>query len=146
MIRLSLLVLVFVWYTEAYPLVSSVNTIRYVNNAKAGWRAGANEKFENVTLNMAYQFLGLNQPLETVKNGTVYAPTPIELPDVFDARTQWPECSPAIRDQVRRFDLTLTNRNLVVIVGRLRALQYVNHYIPNDRFLGGGNVFSQMER
>jgi len=74
--------------------------IEYVNAAKTSWKAGHNKRFEGLKIKDIKKLCGV--PLETsvedilpVKEVEVLT----EIPDSFDARTQWPGCIGAIRDQ-----------------------------------------------
>ena len=74
------------------------------NNPRSTWTAGVNDKFEGASLKEVRQIMGtivdpewtLDAPEKHFNN------TNADLPETFDARTQWPECESVInhvRDQ-----------------------------------------------
>jgi cathepsin B len=66
-----------------------------VNNANAGWTAGRT-MFTDMSSEQRRKYLGA---LPSVPTMAEEISLPIELPDTFDSRTQWPGCVGSIRDQ-----------------------------------------------
>ena len=70
-----------------------------VNAAQTTWKAGVNKRFEGVDMDVIRYQMGLK------KNDASKLPvkqiTPVEVPDTFDARTQWSNCPTIseVRDQ-----------------------------------------------
>jgi cathepsin B len=86
------------------------DTIHAVNtNAGAKWTAGLNDKFRNLTLAEAKQFMGVKRNVPEVAAAKARlsawkgpAKAVSALPSAFDVRVQWPQCaniSGHIRDQ-----------------------------------------------
>jgi cathepsin B len=72
--------------------------ISHVNNAQTSWKAGHNKRFQGLKIKDIKRLCG------TAITGAAELPIkevdiPAALPATFDARTQWPDCIGAIRDQ-----------------------------------------------
>ncbi|PHT55298.1 hypothetical protein CQW23_03784 [Capsicum baccatum] len=79
--------------------------IKEVNeNPKAGWKAAFNPRFSNFTVSQFKRLLGVKTPREGDLEGIPVLTHPKfkELPEEFDARKAWPQCSTIgrILDQV----------------------------------------------
>lgn len=75
--------------------MSIVNLIN--SDPKSTWTAGVNNQFEGMTVREAQKLLGAHVNAEATMPELVYRAA--NLPESFDARTQWPNCPHAIRDQ-----------------------------------------------
>ena len=103
MLRIAVLPLLFASVlagTIKYPF--GVDIIDYVNSQDTSWTAGVNERFIGVDEDYARGLCGV------LKGGYLDKPLPVKditpqknLPDTFDARTNWPNCPTIqeIRDQ-----------------------------------------------
>jgi len=72
--------------------------IDQVNNAQTAWRAGHNKRFEGLKIKDIKRLCGTaitGSPELPIKEVEI----PAALPTTFDARTEWPGCIGAIRDQ-----------------------------------------------
>ena len=92
---------IFELLLEEQPLDLSV----HINTPHSNWVAGVNEKFEGASLKEVKSIMGtIVDPdwVITLPEKREYAVTDADLPENFDARTNWPECSSVInhiRDQ-----------------------------------------------
>jgi len=76
------------------------NLIKYINNQNGlGWKAGRNARFEGVSITEAKQLLGVKIPDSAVSCPKAVEVSVAALPTGFDARTQWPNYTHAVRDQ-----------------------------------------------
>jgi cathepsin B len=92
-------VITFALFVES-SLINSDSEINRINALGAGWRAGHNKRFENVTIEGAHRLLGLNEVPVPVSEKRARDLNEISsLPASFDARTRWPSCVMPIRDQ-----------------------------------------------
>jgi cathepsin B len=81
-------------------LINDEAEINYINQLNAGWQAGHNSRFENVTEEEAHKLLGLSEIPVPVSDRRARDLHEIQsLPASFDARRQWPSCVMPIRDQ-----------------------------------------------
>ena len=80
-------------------LFQQQNIVDHINSVKSTWKAGVNKRFEGVDMDVIRYQMGLWE-IETPKLPTKQI-TPMEVPDTFDARTQWSNCPSMseIRDQ-----------------------------------------------
>ncbi|KAI9080995.1 hypothetical protein K1719_035404 [Acacia pycnantha] len=73
-------------------------------NPKAGWKAAMSPRFSNYTVGQFKHLLGVKQtPRKELRNTPVKThPKALKLPNKFDARTAWKQCSTIgrILDQV----------------------------------------------
>ncbi|KAH9624616.1 hypothetical protein KSS87_010319 [Heliosperma pusillum] len=70
--------------------------IKTINaNPEAGWKAGVNQKFSDVTVGQFKRILGARPTPESekAKIPLMSHPKSLNLPKEFDARTAWPQCS-----------------------------------------------------
>ncbi|GMP87294.1 hypothetical protein CsSME_00039735 [Camellia sinensis var. sinensis] len=70
--------------------------INLVNgNPRAGWKADMSPRFSNYTVGQFKHLLGVKPtPQHDLKNVPVITHSKtVKLPDQFDARTAWPQCS-----------------------------------------------------
>ncbi|KAL9235594.1 hypothetical protein vseg_010340 [Gypsophila vaccaria] len=72
---------------------SIINSIN--GNPKAGWKAGVNQKFSDLTVGQFKRILGARSTpqSERSKIPVVSHPEPMSLPKEFDARKAWPQCT-----------------------------------------------------
>jgi len=86
---------------DASPALKQ-NVIEYVNNMRVNWKAGSQVGtfLDGATIAQAKQLLGAKLGGPTLPKLT-YAGSNIEVPDSFDSRTNWPQCTTmkVIRDQ-----------------------------------------------
>lgn len=70
-----------------------------VNSIKTTWKAGVNERFEGVDMDVVRYQMGVWKTEKPTLPTKVI--TPMAVPDTFDARTQWSNCPTIseIRDQ-----------------------------------------------
>ncbi|XP_057534627.1 cathepsin B-like protease 2 [Amaranthus tricolor] len=71
-------------------IINSINA-----NPKAGWKAGTNEQFSDYTVAKFKSILGARKTPESEKKNIplVHHERSLNLPEEFDARTHWPQCS-----------------------------------------------------
>ncbi|PON48443.1 Cysteine Protease [Parasponia andersonii] len=70
--------------------------IKEVNeNPEAGWTAAKNDRFSNFTVNEFRHILGVKPTpeLELKSTPVITYPKSLKLPETFDARAAWPQCS-----------------------------------------------------
>lgn len=97
--KLVILSVVFFAAFASAELFQQQDIVDHVNSLKSTWTAGVNKRFEGVDLDVIRSQMGLLKgdpsklPLKQI--------TPVEVPETFDARTQWPDCTTVseIRDQ-----------------------------------------------
>lgn len=83
--------------SHVHPL--SDKMIEYVNFMNSTWKAGRN--FEGVSLKYIKGLLGVHKDNHKYRLPSIRHAVPVDLPDSFDARQQWPHCPSIseIRDQ-----------------------------------------------
>lgn len=97
--KLSVLLVIFLAAFASAELFQQQDTVDYVNSLQTTWKAGVNKRFEGVDMDVIRYQMGV------IKTDTSKLPvkqiTPVAVPDTFDARTQWPNCSTIseVRDQ-----------------------------------------------
>lgn len=76
------------------PLLDEENVVDYVNGLKTTWKAGINTRFQGLTKEDIEWQMGVLEggPVPPEKNVVAK-----EIPESFDARTQWSNC-PSIRE------------------------------------------------
>lgn len=99
MLKLSILSALFLAAFASAELFQSQDIVDQVNSLQSTWKAGVNKRFEGVDLDVIRYQMGLwkvEKPTLPTKEIT-----PTEVPDTFDARTQWSNCPTVseIRDQ-----------------------------------------------
>jgi len=75
-----------------------IDVINHVNSVQSNWKAGHNKRFQGLKIKDVKKLCGTtitSTPELPIKEIEV----PSALPETFDARTQWPGCIGAIRDQ-----------------------------------------------
>ena len=96
------LVLAFlaVAYAQEQPLLEQEDWVEYINSIKTTWKAGHNVRFQGLTKEQVQWQMG------TLLEGGPKSPVSDlvaagEIPESFDARTQWPNCPSIgeVRDQ-----------------------------------------------
>jgi cathepsin B len=93
------IVALLVALAAAIPLINDQERIQYIN-AHANWQATAYEMFDGVSEADSHHFLGLlKRPRDYLNFPLIDVKVDANLPDAFDARTQWPGRIIAIRDQ-----------------------------------------------
>ena len=100
MLKISVIALLFA--VASAELMGQRKISDYINSISTSWKAGINKRFEGLSEQAIRRQMGvisggpLDMPLPE-KDITV----PKDLPDTFDARTQWPKCPiiQEIRDQ-----------------------------------------------
>ena len=97
--KLSILSVLFLAVFASAELFQQQDIVDHVNSIKSTWKSGVNKRFEGVDLDVIRYQMGLWQT-DVPKLPTKQI-TPMEVPDTFDARTQWPNCPTVseIRDQ-----------------------------------------------
>jgi cathepsin B len=70
-----------------------------INSQEVGWKAGVNSKFTDLSVSQARRLMGALPEKVQLEESTIEIVQ--DIPDTFDARTQWPECKSIghIRDQ-----------------------------------------------
>ena len=98
--KLVALVIAFVAvaYAQEKPLLEEEDVVEYINSIKTTWKAGHNVRFEGLTKEEVQRQMGVLEGGPTSPVSNVVAR---EIPDSFDARTQWPNCPSIgeVRDQ-----------------------------------------------
>ncbi|XP_024025693.1 cathepsin B-like protease 2 [Morus notabilis] len=77
------------------PILQESIVKRVNENPEAGWRAEMNPRFSNFTAGEFRRLLGVKEtPKHELESTPVIThPKSLKLPDKFDARTAWPQCS-----------------------------------------------------
>jgi len=73
--------------------------IASINSAQLSWKAGHNKRFAGLKVKDVKKLCGTVEARPEDKLPVKVVPALSALPDTFDARTQWPGCIGAIRDQ-----------------------------------------------
>jgi cathepsin B len=72
--------------------------IAHVNSVQSSWKAGHNKRFQGLKVKDIKKLCG-TEITGVAELPIKHVEVPSALPDTFDARTQWPGCIGAIRDQ-----------------------------------------------
>jgi len=90
---------------DAQAKINDATHIAYLNSHNATWTAGKNKRFEGMTYTEARALLGTDlvgfEGLATLADADYVGISDADVPDTFDARTQWPGLIHPIRDQQR---------------------------------------------
>ena len=87
-------VVLFAAFANA-ELFQQQDIVDRINSMKTTWKAGVNKRFEGVDMDVIRYQMGVwksdnsKVPVKQI--------TPVEVPDTFDARTQWSNC-PTVRE------------------------------------------------
>lgn len=97
--KLAILCVVFFAAFASAELFQQQDLVDHINSIKSTWKAGVNKRFEGVDMDVIRHQMGLWK-VDTSKL-PVKQITPMEVPDTFDARTQWSACATIseVRDQ-----------------------------------------------
>jgi len=83
--------------------INSKERLERINKIATTWTAGANKRFEGMTLKDAQSLLGWKGPFSSLANkrnlNIKSRNAPMAVPSTFDARQQWPGCVGAVRNQ-----------------------------------------------
>lgn len=143
-------------YFEQTP-VNDEKHIENINAKATTWKAGANPRFQGMTLADAQQLLGWAgahpNPGSHLPTVTLDKTTVGDLPDSFDARTAWPQCASVIggiRDQGQCGSCwafgqaeSLSDRFCIASNGTIQVVlspQFILDCDTNDYGCGGGFV------
>lgn len=102
MLRVAVLALLFVAASAGNLKMFGEEQIDIINNLHTTWKAGVNQRFIGVDEDYARALCGVLKGGYLDIKLPVKQITPLEdIPDTFDARTQWPNCPTIkeIRDQ-----------------------------------------------
>lgn len=81
--------------------VNDQSLITTINNSGSTWEAGVNERFKDINLKTLKRMLGVIPTPPRLKQRMIKNETTQDLPENFDLREQWPQCSALreVRDQ-----------------------------------------------
>lgn len=102
MLRIVVLALLCIAASASTPRMFGEENIDIINSLGTTWKAGVNQRFVGVNEDYARGLCGVLKGGYLDKKLPVKHITPLEdIPDTFDARTQWPDCPTIqeIRDQ-----------------------------------------------
>ena len=102
MLRIAVLVFLCAAASASTPRMFGEENIDIINSLGTTWKAGVNQRFVGVDEDYARGLCGVLKGGYLDKKLPVKHITPLEdIPDTFDARTQWPHCPTIqeIRDQ-----------------------------------------------